>query len=141
MLMMNSPAAMSPVIAPAATDGVFALLSLLADADGTRKKLGELVAARDEAEAAYAKLADLESKHAALAKERQDFEAACIAECGRLQDTRDSLNSDRAELAANRQEHQRQVDAMASERAELGKSQRAHAERLAALEQARRALT
>jgi hypothetical protein len=139
--MMNSPAAMSPVIAPDATDGVFALLSLLADADGTRKKLAELVAARDDAETAYGKLADLEPKHAALAKERQYFESACTAERGRLQDARDALNADRADLAADREEHQRQVDALASDREALAKSQRAHADRLAALEQARRALT
>jgi hypothetical protein len=141
MLGMNNQTVTAPVIAPAATDGVFALLSLLADAAGTRKKLAELVAARDEAEAAYAKLADIEAKHAALAKERQDFEATCTAERGRLQDARDALNSDRAELAADGQEHQRQVDALASDREALAKSQRAHADRLAALEQARRALT
>jgi hypothetical protein len=132
---MNSPT-LAPVIAPAATDGVFALLTLLADADGTRKKLVELVAARDEAAEAIKSFSDVKAKADEL-----DARAAALTRAETalgesrldLQGQRDALAAERAEHAADVEHHRGAVEQLAADRAAHETAVRRHREHVAAI--------
>ncbi len=121
---------------PGATDGVMALLTLLADADRTKKMLSELASARDEAVAAAKNLGDLkqrsdelDSRVAALTKAE-----ANLADARRdLQSQRDELASERADHAADVERHLRAVEQLAADRAVHERAVQQHRASVAAL--------
>jgi chromosome segregation ATPase len=130
---MNS---IPPVIAPAATDGTLALLTLLADPAGTKKMLGDLIAARDEAVAATksfgdakAKSDELDQRAAALTRSE-----TTLAESRRdLQRQRDELAAERAEHAAEVERHRRAIEQLAADRVDHEAAVKRHRDQVAAL--------
>src|SRR5579859_4986860 len=100
---MNSISTLPPAASPAAIDAMMQLVAVLADPQAVQKVLADIKAARDEAEAAAAKLGDLDAKAAALAKQRTAFEGWCTAE-------REKIERARLDLATAQQRLQREKD-------------------------------
>jgi hypothetical protein len=122
-----------------ATDGVFALLNLLADAGAAKRTLSDLVKARDEALAATAAFGDAQARSDALDQREAAVtrSESTLAQSRRdLQEQRDSLFAAQAEHAVELARHQAAVAELDANRVAHEATVRRHHDSVVALRNA-----
>ena len=134
MMMIN------PVIGPINTDQLYALLQVVGEPARHKALLDALVQEREAAKSEQEKLANLQSEHDAIAKDRAAFEQERTAGLVELAARKSAADMARQQIEADKKQHAANVEQLNADRAALEQEKRSHAEQIGEVAKLRQVL-
>jgi hypothetical protein len=113
---------LNPVIAPVNTDQLYALLTVVADPAKHKQFVDALVAERQQTLAEQSKLANLQSEHDQIAKDRAAFEKERTQGLVELAARKSAADAEWQQIEAAKKEHAANVELLKADRAALDKA-------------------